>query len=81
MLSRLMAGFPIGWAMEFFGSRYAELSTMLNSELEDIQFGKIPNDVLLADLWTANHDARNYVIVGDPAVRLPLVGQSSQGTG
>ena len=81
MLKRLMAGFPIGWAMEFFGSRYAELSTMLNSELEDIQFGKIPNDVLLADLWTANHDARNYVIVGDPAVRLPLVEQNYQRAG
>ena len=28
------------------------------------------DETVIADLWTASHDARNYTIVGDPAVRV-----------
>jgi hypothetical protein len=72
-LQRLLQGSPVGHAMDFFDSRYAELSTVLNEEREDIEQTGRPYDAReLSGIWTANNDARGYVILGDPAVRLPV---------
>ncbi len=67
---RLLAGEPVGWAMELFNQRYAEIASDLVAEREALDYGKAVDETLLADLWIASRDARNYTIVGDPAVRL-----------
>jgi hypothetical protein len=69
-LRRLLDGQPVGLAMEFFNQRYAELASDLAAEVEAVGFGKKLDEKVIADLWTASHDARNYTIVGDPAVRV-----------
>ncbi len=76
-LKCLMSGQPVGAALEFFNSRYAELASDLTVELEDLKFNRPPDPYNLASMWTANNDARGYAIVGDPAVRLPLAEQGA----
>lgn len=70
-LQALLDGWRVGHAMEYFGSRYADLGSDLSETLEAIMnWDKRVEDARLVDMWTANNDARSYVIVGDPAVRL-----------
>lgn len=79
VLRRLLDGWPVGAAMEDFALRYGELATeLLTRESmagggEGGAGGSGGGDRLLG-LWTANHDARNYVVLGDPAVRLAVEG-------
>lgn len=70
-LLALMKGRRVGLAMEHFSMRQAELAVALNGELEMLRFPTYQrDDLMLGDLWTAANDARNYLIIGDPAVQL-----------
>lgn len=70
-VERLLKGHPVGSAMEYFNMRYAALSTELTSVQQTERFGMTINDFELAQMWTANNDAKGYIVIGDPAVRLP----------
>lgn len=68
-LDTLMKGSPIGYAFEVFNERYGEFATELTQSLDDAQWSK-PDPLEIAGKWTAHNDAKNYVVLGDPAVRV-----------
>jgi hypothetical protein len=80
MLDSVMAGKRLGYAMESFNLRYAELAADLSERIEQIQ--RDPDepyeDSELAHMWIYNNDARNYAVIGDPAVRLPGPGEPAR---
>jgi hypothetical protein len=72
-LRLLMRGQPVGAALEPLNQRYAELAAMLLPYLANIEFGDPYDAVALANTWMAAYDAQWYTVIGDPAVRLPVV--------
>lgn len=69
MLTILMEGKPLGWALECFHNRYAELAADLTTEINAMKSGRSTLAAFeLATRWTENLDARNYIILGDPCV-------------
>ncbi len=71
VLNLLMKGERIGQATDAFNLRWSVLSSELSDLLRDRQLSvEDVSDFKLAGAWLARDDARNYIILGDPAVRL-----------
>lgn len=69
-LNRVIAGEPVGHSTKNFSERYAVLSAELLSMLDDSTPGPKPAPPEIAATWAERNDAQNYVLLGDPAVRL-----------
>src|SRR5678816_4306893 len=76
MLDSVLAGKRLGYAMEAFNLRYAELAADLSERIEQIQvYGEQYEESELAHMWIHNSDARNHAVIGDPAVYLPAAAE------
>ncbi len=71
VVRRVLSGMPVGWALQIFSARYAELTSQLIETQEELTFGRTLDAPLLASLWAEANDMRSFSIFGDPAVRLP----------
>ncbi|HEX4953390.1 MAG TPA: hypothetical protein VF017_08360 [Thermoanaerobaculia bacterium] len=69
-LDMLLDGLPVGAALEPFRDRALRLRVELAEEIESLRAGEIREHESLVALYTAAHDARNYFLLGDPAVKL-----------
>jgi Peptidase family C25 len=70
VLTLLLKGHRLGFATDQFNIRWSALSTDLTELLADKRNGARVPDAKLANRWVARDDARNYVVLGDPAVKL-----------
>ncbi len=70
-LTQVLAGKRLGFATDSLNLRQAVLATRLTNELESAAFGKQLVPTSVAALWIARNDASAYMLIGDPAVRLP----------
>lgn len=70
IIGSLLQGHSVGWSMRPMVDRYAVLATELSALLQNRQTGQeVPED-LIGHLWRGQREARNYIILGDPAVHL-----------
>lgn len=69
-LKRILAGRRVGFALEPFNEKHAALAVDVKELRDQMDEGMTIDEAELACLWTANNDARNYAILGDPAVRI-----------
>lgn len=77
-LNRLLGGNRIGNAMQSLHRRYMALASFLAFPLERVRQGRTgQDDATLGYLWQAHNDARNFIVLGDPATAL-LGGQDRQ---
>jgi hypothetical protein len=69
VLTKLMNGYRFGSATDQFNFRWAALSIPLSDTLQRMQTRR-GLETLAAQQWVARDDARNYILHGDPAIKL-----------
>jgi phosphatidylserine/phosphatidylglycerophosphate/cardiolipin synthase-like enzyme len=72
-LVRLLQGRRVGDALDVFDQRWSVLSAGLLTLVQNREV--MPNSVpasVMANRWVARDDARNYIVLGDPAARLKI---------
>jgi hypothetical protein len=71
LIFQVLTGKPVGHTTMHFSQRYATSSVALLNKLNPSQPGALSaTDQDLAWTWVERNDAQNYVLLGDPAVRL-----------
>jgi hypothetical protein len=70
-IGEMLSGKPVGHVMcERFGARYAELSAQLLNATSPTAADERLSDRDLVSAWIERNDAQNFVLLGDPAVRV-----------
>jgi hypothetical protein len=71
-LGRILQGDPVGHATKDLSDKYAILAADLLTQLDKGSNQTLPPDAALAWTWVERNDARNYILLGDPAARLAV---------
>jgi len=70
LLGRVLRGDPVGLATKDFSDRYAASTMRILNLTTGTNPGPKPREAEMKALWVERNDAQNYVLLGDPAVRL-----------
>lgn len=71
-LKLLMDEFPVGWAMERMGAHAGDQALALLTYWEQRAHLNLTDYAKFSDLWRATNDMKNFIIIGDPAVRVKV---------
>jgi hypothetical protein len=81
-LGKLLAGQPVGLALEYMNTRAANLSSVIVNRYDRMKRGKTKDTpefrMNLASTFVQLNDARNYMLFGDPAARLRIAGDLTE---
>ncbi len=69
-LKQLLGGFRLGHALRPLARRYTAIAGHLADDLDRVRNGRKVEEEVVAFEWTAHNDARNLILLGDPAVYL-----------
>ncbi len=72
ILKQLIDGMPVGWAMEAMGAYFGAQAASLHEMRNERSFFRPADYVIYGDVWRETADAGNFIVLGDPAVRLNL---------